>query len=252
MVQRLRAGILAGLTALLMLLAFGQAAAHAAPTVVSLTFDDGDATEYYARQQLAQRNMHGTFYVNSSMLGTDDYYMTWNQVQGLADDGNEIGGHTAMHPNLPQTDPEEARRQICNDRSNLVDKGYDPTSFAYPFGAHNASVDQMVQDCGYNSARSTEEFGTGCAPVCSEPTPPRNLWSIRMGSWGNLTTLKNSVINAEQNGGGWVPITFHQICACDSLSISKANFSAFLDWLEARQANGTVVQTVKDVIGGPV
>src|SRR3954469_9316350 len=78
------------------------------------------------------------------------------------------------------------------------------------------------------------------------------MWDVYQGKWGDLTTLKNSVINAEQNGGGWVPITFHQICACDSPSITQANFSAFLHWLQARQANGTVVETVKDVIGGTV
>jgi hypothetical protein len=36
------------------------------------------------------------------------------------------------------------------------------------------------------------------------------------------------------------------------LSISPANFSALLDWLEPRAATGTAVETTAQVIGGPV
>ena len=41
--------------------------------------------------------MHGTFYLNSGRLGTNSYYMTWDQIADLAADGNEIGGHTVDH-----------------------------------------------------------------------------------------------------------------------------------------------------------
>ena len=57
----------------------------------------------------------------------------------------------------------------------------------------------------------------------------------------------------EQNGGGWAPIVFHQICnGCDPNSITLTDFTAFLDWLQQRGANGTVVQTVQQVVGGAV
>ena len=66
-----------------------------------------------------------------------------------------------------------------------------------------------------------------------------------------LATLKSYVTRVEQNGGGWAPLVFHQICnACDANSISPADFAAFLDWLQPRTANGTVVKTVGEVIGG--
>ena len=125
---------------------------------MSLTFDDGRATAYAARSILAAHGMHATFYVNSPLLDQSTF-MTWQQVQGLYSDGNEIGGHTAYHVNLPQIDPTEAQRQICNDRVNLLNQGFQPTDFAYPYGAYNALVESMVQACGYNSARTTDATG---------------------------------------------------------------------------------------------
>jgi hypothetical protein len=67
-----------------------------------------------------------------------------------------------------------------------------------------------------------------------------------------LADVEGYVTQAEQNGGGWVQIPFHQICDgnCDVYSTTPELFTAFLDWLQPRAANGTVVQTVEQVITG--
>jgi peptidoglycan/xylan/chitin deacetylase (PgdA/CDA1 family) len=53
-------------------------------TVVSLTFDDGRQNQYAAREPLRAHGMHGTFYVNSGLMGstTGDWHMTWDQLPG--------------------------------------------------------------------------------------------------------------------------------------------------------------------------
>src|SRR5713101_2070174 len=94
------------LVTILSLLPMARARA-ASPTVVSLTFDDGRATSYTARSILANHNMHATFFVNSPLLGSSSFYMTWQQVGDLYSDGNELGGHTAYHADLPQIDSTE-------------------------------------------------------------------------------------------------------------------------------------------------
>jgi peptidoglycan/xylan/chitin deacetylase (PgdA/CDA1 family) len=226
--------------------------ASASPqTIVSLTFDDGRATQYLARPILASHGMHATFYVNSPFLGSNSFYMTWSQVQGLYSDGNEIGGHDAYHANLVQVDSTEAQRQICYDRVNLLNHGFQPTDFAYPYGAYNASVQSLAQTCGYNSARTTDSLSLPAVAL-----PPANPYAIQSldGSGSNaLTTLESAVTAAVQNGGGWVPVVFHDICdGCSSIAISQANFTAFLDWLQQQTPNGVVVQTVAQVIGGPL
>jgi peptidoglycan/xylan/chitin deacetylase (PgdA/CDA1 family) len=222
--------------------------AHAAtvPTIVSLTFDDGSASEYWALAQLQQYNMAGTFYINSARVGTSSYYMTWSQIHDLYNAGNEIGGHTAMHVNLPQTDPVEAKRQICDDRVNLINQGFQPTDFAYPFGAYNANIEQMVASCGYDSARTTVNG--------VETVPPLDPYAIHQGaSSSKLSDYENAVLNAESHGGGWVPLVFHQICdACDANWITQSDFTSLLAWLQGQEANGVVVQRVQDVINGPL
>ena len=59
---------------------------------------------------------------------------------------------------------------------------------------------------------------------------------------------------AEQNGGGWVQLVFHDLCstgcAGDDYSTTPALFKALLDWLQPRAANGTVVKTVAQVMSG--
>jgi peptidoglycan/xylan/chitin deacetylase (PgdA/CDA1 family) len=244
----LRHGRAALALVLLLVLGLGAAPARAAsPVTVSLTFDDGSASEWYARSQLLSHAMNGTFYVNTSRVESSDYYMTWAQIQALASDGNEIAGHTAMHVDLLKTDANEAQRQICKDRANLVAKGLPaPTDFAYPYGDFNSTVQQWVQSCGYNSARSV-------LGATSESMPPADAYAIREGPGNDLTSLKNEVIAAENQGtGGWTPLVFHQICnACDTDWISQSDFSGFLDWLSGEIAAGRViVKTVQQVIGG--
>ena len=245
-----RSGIVFAACLAVMLLA-GPARAAAAPTVVSLTFDDGTATEYQSRALLSAHGMHGTYYINSSRIGADSYYMTWAQVDDLAADGNEIGGHTAYHIDVPNTDSTEAARQICNDRVNLMNRGYSVRSFAYPFGSFNAAAKTIVSNCGYNSGRTTNQF----VPPPSETMPPADPFAIRVAGAAatsvTLATLKSYVTRVEQTGGGWAPLVFHQICnACDANAISPADFADFIEWLAARSASGTTVKTVGEVMGG--
>ena len=91
----------------LLALACAPLAAARGATVVSLTFDDGAATQLIARDQLAAHGMRGTFFINSGKVGSDPYYdMTWTEVASVAAAGDEIGGHTLDHKDL--TSLEEA------------------------------------------------------------------------------------------------------------------------------------------------
>jgi Polysaccharide deacetylase len=77
------------------LLAFlGLAGAAQAQTVVSLTFDDGIATQMLVRSTLQSHGMHATFFLNSGNVGVNSYYMTWANVATLNTDGNATIGAT--------------------------------------------------------------------------------------------------------------------------------------------------------------
>ncbi len=228
-------------------------------TIISLTFDDTLADQYQVGDWLASRGMRATFYINSTRFGNSGS-MTLAQVQSLAQRGNEIAGHTLDHVDLTTVTVTEAQRQVCNDRNALLAAGFSVTSFAYPFGADNTTVQNVVRDCNYNSARDVGGLvtATSCTSCpYANPIPPPNLYQERTNgsvrSSTTLDTMKSWVIQAEQNGGGWVPFVFHHICdGCNEYSVSATNLVAFLDWLAARRTAGTEVATVHDVIGGSV
>ena len=123
--------------------------------VVSLTFDDGYANQFTAAAPiLAAHGMQGTFFVPSGFVGSS-VYMSWSQVSALAAAGNEVGGHTVDHVDLTSVTASQARQEICADRNTLLQHGLAVTDFAYPFGNFNAAAESIVQECGYNSARTT-------------------------------------------------------------------------------------------------
>ena len=224
--------------------------------IVTLMFDDGTENQYQARAMLTSHGgMDATFFVNSSVIGNNPFYMTWQQLQDLYSDGSEIAGHTMFHADLTASDPDEAGRQVCYDRNTILAHGFPATNFAYPFGNYNASTEALAQSCGYNSARGTESFEGLCAPICAESIPPLDMYATRVAGYGpdGLTTLQSRVTDAERNGGGWVQLLFHGLCTgCGVNGTDPATFNAFLNWLQPRAATGTVVRTVQQVIGGTV
>jgi endoglucanase len=217
-------------------------------TVVSIQFDDGVADQIDTLAILNAHGMHATYFVNTGFIG-DAAHMTWAQLQQLATAGNEIAGHTLTHVNLKPLKTADARLEVCQDRNNLIDHGFEPTSFAYPFGTFDAGTKQVVQDCGYNSGRGVAG-GTETIPpldAYATRTPP----NPKQGT--TVATIESYVTAAEQNGGGWVQLVFHHLCnQCDAYSITLADFTELLDWLQPRAASGAIVKTTAEVIGGPV
>jgi hypothetical protein len=228
-------------------------------TVVSLTFDDGDADQAIAARILAAHQLPGTFYIITGAVGSPGY-LTLADIRQLAAQGNEIGGHTVSHLDLTQVSEPEARRQVCESRSILTHWGFRVTSFAYPDGSQNPEVRKIVQQCGYNSGRLD---GGLRSPICADcaaagPFQPTDPYGVETpdqvdNSW-TLADLERSVTDAEQTGG-WVPLVFHHICdtrVCGPLSVRSSTLQAFTDWLADRTRLGTQVQTVDQVVGGPV
>jgi peptidoglycan/xylan/chitin deacetylase (PgdA/CDA1 family) len=135
-------------------------AAHAGTpkTIVSLTFDDSDEDQYTnALPALQAYGMHGTFYAISGYIGVNSGYMTVPQLQAIYNAGNEIGGHTVLHPNLTQVSTDEATREICDSRDTLLNWGFPVTDFAYPYSAYNSATEGIVKQCGYHLALRLRE-----------------------------------------------------------------------------------------------
>ncbi len=241
--------------------AAGDARVTAPPrTVVSLTFDDGDADQMAAARVLGRYGLPATYYIITGAIGAPGY-MTLADLRELAASGNEIGGHTVSHLDLTAVAPAEARRQVCQSRQTLAAWGFRAVSFAYPGGGYDPAAEAIVAACGYSTARITDGLSWSGCPACrvTETVPPANPYAVRTpgqvdASW-TLADLENAVLTAQRSGGGWLPLIFHHACAagqCGGLSISTPVLGAFARWLSAQRDSGIVVRTVADVASGPV
>lgn len=237
------------LLALILLVSCTSSPEPAAPaltfknTVVSLTFDDGDADNYAVRDILARNNLRATFYVVSGFTGTNGY-MTEDQLRDLYNDGNEIGGHTLSHSNVPDLSGADLEREICQDRKNLLAHGFEVNSFAYPYGHYDDESKQMVVDCGYSNAR-----GVSGGP---DTIPPVDMYALNAMPYivkdTRFPKMTRYVTEVENDGGGWVIFVFHHVCdGCNEYAIKLSVFDQFAKWLGEQQANGLVVKTMSEV-----
>jgi peptidoglycan/xylan/chitin deacetylase (PgdA/CDA1 family) len=236
------------------------AAAGAAPaeayTVVSLEFDDGTSDQRAAIPMLAARGLRATFFLNSGRIDRRGYWTT-TELRSAQAAGHEIGGHTIDHVRLIPLDSVAARGQVCDDHAALRQRSLAGVSFSYPFGAYKRSLEAIVRQCGYLSARTAS---------CPQLTRPRDrcpyaerLPLIRRFATRTpdtvevpLSTAKivSAVLAAERRGGGWVQVLFHRICpGCHPYSISAAQTRAVINWLArwARERPGRAVRTVRQV-----
>jgi peptidoglycan/xylan/chitin deacetylase (PgdA/CDA1 family) len=254
----LRACVVRIALCLVAMLALPTIARAHAETVVTFTFDDAVKTQNFAKQQLASHGMHGTFYVNSGTVNSNDYFMNWNEVDALAAAGNEIGGHSVNDQALTTLSPDEQRHAICDDAATLRNRGYTITSFAYSHGSgtKDPNVQSLLVECGYQLARKVGDLN---GPLCLDcpfvSIPPAHPYAIYTNEYMDgpftLDMLKAYVTATEEHGGGWVPLMLHDICVgCSDADVSPADFTAFLDWLQARQPSGTVVKTMRDAVAG--
>ncbi len=258
--------VLASVLANVLAAAMLAAPAHAASrTIVSLTFDDG-LTQSPVRDILRNRGVKGTFYVNANLIGTGGGYLTKAELDALFADGNEIAGHTTNHVDLATLSDAAQRTAICGDLQTL--NSWYPNqirSLAYPFASTGPNTQSIVASgCtgvgAYTNARTVGGLVSGaqcsgCATA--ESIPPGNPYFINTPesilSTTTLDQIKTLVTQAENNGGGWVPLVFHQVCSgsgCSSYSVTPATLDAFVVWLKARESNSTYVRTVQQVISG--
>ena len=79
--------------------------------------------------------------------------MSWEELDGLAARGWEIGSHTCSHPHLTGLEDavleDELRRSksVCEERLGRACE-----SIAYPYGDHDARVVEVARRAGYRTA----------------------------------------------------------------------------------------------------
>jgi hypothetical protein len=239
------------------------AAAAVVPAVVTIEWHDGNADQIDALSILDGHSMHATFLVNTGpILAQDPAKLSVAQLQTIYGHVNEIGGHTLDHVNVQPLPTAEARREVCTDRNNLLDMGFKPTTFAYPFASFDAGSEDVAHYCNYNDASATAGL-TLKGPVANT-IPPADPYAVRtvnaIKKSTKLKTMEQCVFNAEAsaqaNGSAWVVFVFHHLCGahvhCGPYVIYPAKFDDFLGFLQGEEPDGVVVKTMAGVVGGAV
>lgn len=264
--RRMRPICLTGL-ALIVALAATAGSAAAAPTVVTLGFDNNYASQYkLALPLLNKYGFKAAFQINSCRVqgppkgaiscprgvtpDPDNQYMTWDQVRAIYLQGHEIVGHSLYHKR--EDDVNERARNICTDRRNLLSLGFAVSDFAYP-DTTSALDTAIVQGCGYNASRVSRGLRSASCPDCpvAQALPPANrfdLLSAVVESPVTPDSLMQTVADAAASGGGWVHFAFQYICA--SCDVTAATLDGFLARLRNAAPAGTTVQTIDQVVSG--
>jgi peptidoglycan/xylan/chitin deacetylase (PgdA/CDA1 family) len=248
-----------------------KAGATGGKTVVTFAWGGGLADQMPSLPIFQKYGMHATYFVASGLvclLGQAECrksspYLTIGDLHRIAADGDEIGGLSVLHQQLTTVPVAEAKREICDDRSTLAGWGFRPTDFAYPFAAVNPTVEALTRECGYNAGLGTGTLrGAGLCNTCAwaETIPPQNSMNVRtpievnsVNTTWTVSTYESIVKDAQRRGGGWIIFTIHDICPTDcQLGTTPAMLGSVLKWLHGQARRGTVVKTMRQVIGGPV
>ncbi|MDA2936700.1 polysaccharide deacetylase family protein [Acidobacteria bacterium AH-259-A15] len=152
---------------------------------LSLSFDDGFKSGLRAAEIMKQLGIKGCFFLCSSMIGETDHerieefcakrllvspneFLSWDEVEQLLEQGNEIGCHTANHPNMARLSIDELTSEIFQSRELLGRKVGAVKHFSWPFGRFSdfsAIAAKIVFEAGFESCASGVR---GCHVVRSE------------------------------------------------------------------------------------
>jgi peptidoglycan/xylan/chitin deacetylase (PgdA/CDA1 family) len=148
-----------------------------ADTVVSLTFDDGIASQLDAASMLEAHSMRGTFFINSGNIASKAYFMTWSQLDGVAAAGHEIAGHTVDHKRLTDLTADQQRHEICDDAATL--RGHDIRSPTSRTRSARAAPSQVCSLHSTTAATCQRERSVSSAPIraAGQPARPRRRCS---------------------------------------------------------------------------
>jgi peptidoglycan/xylan/chitin deacetylase (PgdA/CDA1 family) len=196
-------------------------------TYVSLRFDDGWKTQLRAYDALKEHDLPGSIYIISGVMETEDKWMDWTDVETV-NEIMEIGGHTVSHADLKNCTARECERQIGDDYRALVERGFAPSTFVYPYGNYNATTLEIVKK--YYICASTQAVG-----VNSDRTDVYRLRDFTLRSGNTMDNVKKAVCSKS-----WTIFTFHDIGEPhpDSTgpergnAVSVAFFEEILEWLE--------------------
>ena len=132
---------------------------------VVITIDDGYAdARTVASPILSRYGFPATVFVVTQAVGLTNGWSThaelggrrllsWPDIRALRDANVQFGAHSRTHPLLPSVPVARAHEEIAGSRGDLEREiGSPVTTFAYPYGAYDSTVEAVVQQAGLQAA----------------------------------------------------------------------------------------------------
>lgn len=162
---------------------------------VIITFDDGSADWVSTVLPMLQaRGMVAEFYLTLDAIAHGN--LTWTDIYSIAAAGNGIGAHDVHHVQLtafgdgrPSASPDVMWAEVSEARTIIGQHiGVLPDSIAYVGGGFDATLERLVQQAGYTSARSIRRG------IAQDPTRRYELRVVRIGSHDDVADLIHAVL----------------------------------------------------------
>ena len=174
--------------------------------IVVLTFDDGPVSGYTVVAPILKSfGFNGGFYVCDfdSFKTRKDWYMTFRQMKALADEGFEVGNHSAGHSSGFDA-------MLAMEDELLANHVPKPTTIAWPL--HQANVTPELAAAGYTFARGGHN--RAYRPTVDNPFEIPSMWC------DNLDGFVKMVRQAA--GGKIVTICYHGVPDMEHPPVSLA------------------------------
>lgn len=147
-------------------------AAELPPHAVVICADDGHKSDYTDMFPLVQRyRFPVTLFIYPSAISNADYALTWDEIDEMRRTGLvDIQSHTYWHPNFNR---ERARLSPTDYRAFVMTQlvrskevlarhtGAAVDMLAWPFGIHDAELEQWASLAGYRAAFTIERRAVG-------------------------------------------------------------------------------------------
>lgn len=225
---------------------------------VIFTFDDVYQSVYeLALPVLNAHKMPATVYVATKWASDENpLYMKWPALQDVASNyGWEIGGHTVNHPELEVMKSEEIEEEVRGSKDALMAHGFNPVSFAVPYGSYNNEALGIIHKY-YENNRG---FWTADPLGQNELRDQLNLSAKRIENVTSVEEIKGWVDQAIA-GSKTLILVFHVIShdspAGYRWAFGLEQFRNVVDYVASKQDLGqvevTTVQKAVHVEGQPI
>ena len=209
----------------------------AGTALVSFNMDDGWRSGYdNGLAVFDNANVKISYYPVSTYFTYPDF-ITTDMLKIVKDHGHEIGNHSRTHADLTTLSRRQASEEVYGARQDLAALGIQTTTVAYPYGASNAFVKNLVQEGGHAGARGTDNGYID-----------KNSDRFNLPSWdiGGMDFVQiKAIIDGAVDQKKWVILIIHKVdVAGDPDSVSSEVLKQAVEYVQSKN-----IETVTNAQG---